>query len=139
MRLPLQSGQFDAVIFNASFHYAEDAETAFREALRCTRPGGLVVICDTPWYSGEESGRQMVAERRAAFVSQYGTASDSINSVEYLTDERLQILADGASIAWKIHSPWYGLQWAMRPLVARLRNRREPSRFRIYVAQKEPA
>lgn len=58
MRLPLQSGQFDAVVFNASFHYAEDAETVFREALRCTRPGGLVVICDTPWYS--EIGRAHV-------------------------------------------------------------------------------
>lgn len=138
-RLPFQGGQFDAVIFNASFHYTEDAEIALREALRCTRPGGMVVISDTPWYSREESGRQMVAERRAAFIRKYGTASDSIDSFEYLTDERLGLLAKRLSIVWSIHSPRYGLRWALRPFVARLRRRREPSRFRIYVARKEPA
>jgi hypothetical protein len=30
---------------------------------------------------------------------------------------------------------WYGFRWAMRPLRSRLENRREPSQFRIYVAQ----
>lgn len=134
--LPFQSGQFDAVIFNASFHYAEDGETALREALRCVRPGGIVIISDTPWYSREESGRQMVDERHAAFLRRYGTASDSIRSFEYLTDERLRGLADRLSIRWTIHSPWYGFHWALRPALAELRNRREPSRFRIYAARK---
>ncbi len=136
MRLPFQSEQFDAVIFNASFHYAEDAEAVLCEALRCTRPGGVVIISDTPWYSREESGRQMVAERRAAFQRQYGTASNSIRSCEYLTDERLRSLAERASITWAVHSPRYGLRWALRPWIAKLRRRREPSRFRIYVARK---
>lgn len=134
--LPFQNGQFDAAIFNASFHYAEDHEAAMREALRCVRHDGIVVVCDTPWYSGEESGRRMVSERRAAFLQQYGTASDSIKSTEYLTDERLRALEDRLSIKWTVHSPRYGLRWTMRPLVARLHNRREPSRFRIYVARK---
>ena len=135
-RLPFQSGQFDAVIFNASFHYAEDAEAAFCEGLRCARAGGVVVISDTPWYRRDESGRQMVIERRAKFLAQYGSASDSLESLEYLTDERLQALADRAAIAWAIHTPQYGLRWKLRPLIAKLRNRREPSQFRIYVARK---
>ena len=138
-RLPFQSGQFDAVIFNASFHYAEDYEMAMREALRCVRTDGLVIISDTPWYSREESGRQMVAERRTAFLRRYGTASDSIGSLEYLTDERLQTLEERLSLRWEIHSPRYGFKWTMRPLVAMLRNRREPSRFHIYVARKAAA
>ena len=135
-RLPLQSGQFDAAIFNASFHYTEDAEAALCEALRCTRAGGIVVISDTPWYHRDESGRQMVAERRANFLAQYGSASDSLESVEYLTDDRLQSLADRTAIAWSILTPRYGLRWRLRPLIARFQNRREPSRFRIYVARK---
>lgn len=138
-RLPFQNEQFDAVIFNASFHYAEDYEMALREALRCVRTGGLVIISDTPWYSREESGRQMVAERRAAFLRRYGTASDSISSLEYLTDERLRVLEESLSFRWEIHSPRYGFKWAMRPLAAMLCNRREPSRFRIYVARKASA
>jgi len=135
-QLPFQNSQFDAIVFNASFHYAEDYEAALREALRCIRAGGMVVISDTPWYSKEESGRQMVSERHAAFLTCYGTASDSIRSLEYLTDQRLRDLAERLSIQWITFSPRYGFKWAMRPLVAKIRNRREPSRFRIYVARK---
>jgi SAM-dependent methyltransferase len=135
-RLPFQDGQFDAIVFNASFHYTEDSEAALRDALRCVRSGGMVIISDTPWYSSEESGRQMVHERRAAFLGSYGTASDSIESLEYLTDGRLRRLEEKLSIRWSLHSPQYGFRWAMRPLVAKLRNRREPSRFCIYVTRK---
>jgi SAM-dependent methyltransferase len=135
-RLPFQDEQFNTVIFNASFHYSEDYAVTLREALRCVRSGGMVIVSDTPWYSREESGRQMVSERRAAFSERYGTASDSIRSLEYLTSERLRILEEQLSIQWTIHFPQYGFKWAMRPLVAKLRNRREPSRFRIYVTRR---
>jgi len=134
--LPFQDGQFDAAIFNASFHYAEDYVATLREALRCVRSDGTVIISDTPWYSREESGRKMVEERNSAFLERYGTASDSIKSLEYLTDERLRTIEDQLGIRWTIHHPPYGLKWAMRPLVARLSNRREPSRFRIYATRK---
>ncbi|MGC1784500.1 MAG: class I SAM-dependent methyltransferase [Acidobacteriaceae bacterium] len=134
--LPFQNEQFDAVIFNASFHYAEDYEAALREALRCVKTGGMVVISDTPWYSSEESGEQMVSERHAFFFRRYGTASDAIKSLEYLTDERLRLLEEQLSIRWTVHMPGYGVRWALRPLMAKLRNRREPSRFRIYVTRR---
>ena len=135
-RLPFQDGQLDAVVFNASFHYAEDAETVLGEALRCVKRSGLVIISDTPWYSAEKCGNEMVQERRMNFMRRYGTASASLNSVEFLTDERLQTLARQLDIHWHIHSPNYGLWWAMRPYLAKLQNRREPGRFRIYVAQR---
>jgi SAM-dependent methyltransferase len=135
--LPFQSEQFDAVVFNASFHYSEDYEASLREALRCLKRGGIVIISDTPWYSREDSGREMVSERRADFLRRYGTASDSIRSLEFLTDERLRTLEDQLSIQWTVHSPKYGWKWAMRPMIARLRRRREPSSFRIYGARKD--
>jgi SAM-dependent methyltransferase len=134
--LPFQNEQFDTIVFNASFHYSEDYEASLREALRCLRSGGMVIISDTPWYSREESGRQMISERHAAFLRKFGTASDSIPSLEFLTDERLRLLEERLSIQWTIHTPKYGLKWALRPFHARLRHKREPSRFRIYTAKK---
>jgi SAM-dependent methyltransferase len=135
--LPFQDAQFNCVIFNASFHYSENYETTLREALRCIKPDGVVVICDTPWYSREESGEQMVAERRGYFRDRFCTASNSVHSQEFLTDERLRSLGEALSIRWTMHRPWYGWRWAVRPWVARLRRRREPSKFHIYVARKD--
>lgn len=135
-RLPFRDREFDAIVFNASFHYSEDYEATLREALRCLKDGGRVIISDTPWYSREESGQQMIAERQASFIQRYGTASDSVAALEYLTDERLRKLEAQLSIQWTTHSPNYGFQWKMRPVVAKLRRRREPSRFRIYVAKR---
>jgi SAM-dependent methyltransferase len=135
--LPFQSGQFDCVIFNASFHYSGNYEATLREALRCVRMQGMVIISDSPWYSNHASGVRMVAERQAAFLQNYGTPSNAIDSLEFLTDERLRLLEDKFAIRWSVHSPNFGLKWAMRPLVAKMRHRREPSRFRIYVARKE--
>jgi SAM-dependent methyltransferase len=133
-RLPFASSIFDLVIFNASFHYSEDYERTFAEALRCTRPGGSVVIADTPWYSEEESGRRMVEEKHNRFAATYGFPSDSISSLEYLTPDRLHRLQDAFRLKWRDIRPFYGIRWSLRPLRAKLAGRRPPSQFRIYAA-----
>ena len=135
-RLPFRDGQFDAIVFNASFHYSEDYEATLREAFRCLKEEGQIIISDTPWYSREESGQRMIAERQSAFLQRYGTASDSVASLEYLTDERLHKLEAQLSIQWTVHAPNFGFMWRLRPVVAISRRRREPSRFRIYMAKR---
>jgi SAM-dependent methyltransferase len=133
-RLPFASSSFDLVIFNASFHYSQDYERTFAEALRCTRPGGGVVIADTPWYAAEESGRRMVEEKHKRFTATYGFASDSISSLEYLTPDRLHRLQIASEAEWSCIRPFYGVRWSLRPLRAKLRGHRPPSQFRIYTA-----
>jgi SAM-dependent methyltransferase len=133
--LPFASSAFDLVIFNASFHYSESFETTFAEALRCTRPGGSIVIADTPWYAEEESGRKMVKEKHHRFAATYGFRSDSIFSLEYLTPQRLLRLRNTFPLEWRTIKPFYGLRWAFRPLLAKIARRRPPSQFRIYEAR----
>jgi SAM-dependent methyltransferase len=135
-RLPFADGQFDAAIFNASFHYASDGERSLREALRCVRPGGLAMIVDTPWYPNEGDGHRMLAERTAAFRQQHGVEAEGMPMLGFLTDGRLRALQETLGIAWEVHAPWYGIAWAMRPAVAAVRGRRRPSRFRVYAARK---
>lgn len=133
--LPFDDSQFDLVIFNASFHYSENYERTMAEALRCARGKGAVIIADTPWYGDEQSGLRMLEERRAGFVQRYGFPSDSLRSLEYLTDQRLARLEAWFGIRWRVHRPYYGIRWHLRPWLAKLRHKRKPSHFRIYVAE----
>jgi SAM-dependent methyltransferase len=135
-KLPFAEGQFDAIVFNASFHYAENYTTCLREALRCLKGGGMIVVADSPWYARQSSGERMLDERRAFFLNRFCTFSNSISSLEFLTDERLRELEQAFGIQWERHAPFYGIRWAFRPLIARLRRRREPAVFRIYTARK---
>jgi SAM-dependent methyltransferase len=134
-RLPFASSVFDLVIFNASFHYSEDYERTFAEALRCTGPGGRIVIADTPWYAEEQSGKRMVEEKHKRFLATYGFPSDSISSLEYLTPDRLQRLQQAFELKFRSMKPFYGIRWSLRPFRAKLGGRRPPSQFRIYVAE----
>ena len=134
-RLPFAESQFDCAIFNASFHYSEDYVSTLNEAVRCLRPGGTLIIVDSPWYRRDESGQKMLQERRSVFEKRFGTPSDSIASREYLTNESLRALEKHFGFTWRIYRPSYGLRWALRPVVAKVRRRREPSRFRVYAAE----
>jgi uncharacterized membrane-anchored protein len=81
----------------------------------------------------------MVAERHAEFERRFGTRSDSVESIEYLTDSMLAGLARQLGLRWERHRTWYGWTWAMRPLRARLQRRREPSRFALLVGTRDDA
>jgi SAM-dependent methyltransferase len=135
--LPFMPAQFDVVIFNASFHYSVDYRRTLHEALRCLRRGGHLIIADSPFYWRDESGRNMLEEKRVAFNRQYGFTSDSIQSREYLTPDTLNDLATNLRLKWAVHKPWYGLNWAVRPVKARLLGRREPSKFYLLHARME--
>jgi len=43
----------------------------------------------------------------------------------------LEELERDLAITWKIHRPWYGCQWSLRPWKARWRGKRPPSNFWI--------
>jgi SAM-dependent methyltransferase len=133
--LPFADDQFDCAIFNASFHYSEDYERTLKEAIRCVRNGGLVIICDSPWYNDAHSGQLMVEERKSAFTAKFGFPSDNLASLEYLTDPILMSLERRCGIRWEIEEPYYGIAWSLRPIRARLSRRREPSHFRVYVGE----
>ena len=132
--LPFADGQFDVAIYNASFHYSTDYECTLREAIRCLRPGGTILIIDSPTYQQARSGERMRSERREAFGARFGTHSDSLPMGDYLTPAIIDRLA-ALGICWTRHLAWYGLRWWLRPAVARFRKRREPSQFYIYEGQ----
>ena len=135
-RLPLAAAQFDVVLFNAGFHYSVDYHHTLKEALRMMRREGRVVILDSPIYRTETSGLKMVAERKADFVKRFGTPSDALPSREFLTWDVLAGFEGDLGLAFETVKVWYGLKWALRPVRAALKGRREPSRFAILVGRR---
>jgi ubiquinone/menaquinone biosynthesis C-methylase UbiE len=129
--LPFSDSQFDISVFNASLHYSTDYKRTLEEVRRCLRPSGVLVIMDSPIYRRREQGEQMCAERHRDFKKKYGFRSDSIQSLEYLYDDLLDELARKLKIRWQVHRPWYGWRWHSRPLRARVKGGRHPSRFNI--------
>jgi SAM-dependent methyltransferase len=134
--LPIPDSSVDVVIFNASLHYAESYEQTLGESLRVLYPNGIVIIMDSPVYQAVESGQKMVAERKQQFLSRYGFASDAIQSEGFLTYDRLQSLRQNLGIRWQHVLPFYGLRWALKPLVARLRGGREPAQFGLWLGRR---
>lgn len=135
-RLPLADTQVDLVVYNASLHYSADYRATLAEALRVLRPGGRIAVMDSPIYRREASGRQMIAERQAAFARDHGTRSDALPSVGYLTWAVLRELGRELGLRWRVFRPWYGWRWALRPWRARLLRQREPSTFALLVAER---
>jgi len=133
--LPLAAHSLDLVIFNASIHYSADYRRTLLETRRCLRVGGCFAIVDSPVYRHPEHGEMMRRERHQHFQSQYGFASDALQSIEYFDEEMLAQLARSLCISWTIHRPWFGFQWMLRPFKARWNGRRPPSRFWILVGR----
>jgi SAM-dependent methyltransferase len=134
--LPFDDRCFDITLFNASLHYATDLRRVLAEAVRVTRRGGVLVILDSPFYASEEDGRSMVAEKLGSGPARFGKRADVLltqNFIEYLTPERLAAASD--SLSWSRRRVRYPLWYETRPLVARLRGRRKPSRFDLWTAR----
>jgi len=62
-RIPYGDRQFDAVIAAASLHYARDLPGTVAEARRVLRPGGLLVLLDTPLYRDASVGESRAASQ----------------------------------------------------------------------------
>lgn len=136
--LPVPSGSFDLVVFNASLHYALDLAVVLSEAARVLRPGGRIAVLDSPFYAREEAGAAMVREKRAEAEGRFGERAGPLLGpafVEFLTPRRLARASRGLHLRWRRHRVRYPLGYELRPLAARLARRRPPSRFDLWVAR----
>jgi ubiquinone/menaquinone biosynthesis C-methylase UbiE len=134
-RLPFPDSAFDVVLYNASIHYSTDYYGTLREARRCLRRDGRVVIMDSPVYKRYEHGDLMRRERHEQFERQYGFRSDALRSIDFFDEETLARVASNLGIEWQRMEPWYGWRWAWRPWRSRLQRKRPPSRFFILVGR----
>ena len=135
--IPLRQA-FDLVVYNAALHYATSLDEAIHEAVRVTRPSGAVVIVDSPFYPRPSDGQRMVVEKRAHARREWGARAEvllGLPAIEYLTPAALAASAAPHGLVWRRHRVRYPWWYELRPVVARLRGRRPPSRFDVWEAR----
>lgn len=134
-RLPLADATADVAIFNAAFHYSADYGATLAEALRLLRPGGLVVILDSPLYRDQRSGAEMVRERAATYRQRHGFASDTLGGVGYLTRDVLHTLGADLNIRWRTLDVSSAMRHSLRRALSRLRRQREAATMPLIIGQ----
>ena len=135
--LPWMDHSVDLIVFNASLHYSVNYVETLGESLRVLNQQGQLVILDLPIYHEPSSGLGMVSEREAYFVKQYGFASNSLPSENYLTYAWLNELANELNLSWEFATPFYNLKWSLNPSIARVFHRREPARFHLIIGRQK--
>jgi SAM-dependent methyltransferase len=123
-RLPFAPEQFDVIVFNGSLHYAADAAATLGHARRVLAPGGALVVMDSPIFASPKDGEAMVLQQAHA-----------IHGVGFLTGGSLTASADALGLAATFVESRGPLVWRTRRRVSRLRLRRAPATFGVWVAQ----
>lgn len=136
--VPVADGFADLTIFNASLHYATDLHASLAEAARATRRGGTIAILDSPFYAREDDGAAMVAEKHRRAGERFGARAGNLLGlpfIEFLTADRLDRASQGLGLRWRRRRVLYPIWYELRPVVARLKRKRTPSRFDFWTAE----
>jgi SAM-dependent methyltransferase len=133
-RLPFDGEQFDWVVFNAALHYSTDLRVTLGEARRVTRPGGRIVVMDSPFYAEASSGVAMVAERESDFARTFGFEQGS-RTIGFLTEAELRCAAREVGLSMRVWEFDMGWIASLRRAWTRFRIRREPAHMPIVIME----
>ena len=133
--LPFAPGQFDAVVLNASLHYAPDVARTLEAAHALVVPGGTLVVMDSPWFERDVDGEAMVTEQHAEFTRRYGVDEVVRPGLGYLTFGRLQDAAARLGRRTCFTQSAGPVGWRLKRFVRRGHASRPPATFGVWMTQ----
>ncbi len=134
-RLPFDPGQFDVIIFNGSLHYAPDPDATIRTAATFLVPGGTLAIVDSPMFVRAVDGEAMVIDHLARLTADYGIREPIRPGQGYLTFTGVEGACEAAGLRASFIRSRGVLPWRVRRQFARLKLRRAPAAFGVWVAR----
>jgi len=133
--LPFAPGQFDLVVFNGSLHYAADTSATLEHAHRMLAPGGALVVMDSPMFRADRDGSAMVGDLLRRFTVDCGLTDAVQHGIGYLTFTMLTGIAERLRLRPQFVPSRGPLGWRLRRHLARVRLRRSPAAFGLWVAR----
>lgn len=133
--LPLVPGQFDLVIFNGSLHYAPDSAATLERAHQMLARGGALVVMDSPMFPADRDGSAMVGDKLRRFRVDCGLTDAIQRGLGYLTFATLAAIAERLHLDPQFVPSRGPIRWRLRRSLARLRLRRAPAAFGLWVAR----
>lgn len=126
--LPLADGTVDAVVANAAAHYVPLLDLV-AEAERVLRPGGRLVIVDSPVYRDRDAGCAMVEDMRR-HITELGVDAARHDGPGFLLERELE----GTGLRWRRVDLDGGRLAGLRRAVAGRRAGRELATMPLLVA-----
>jgi SAM-dependent methyltransferase len=133
--LPFTDGAFDAVVLNGSLHYSPAPSDTLAEARRVLGAGGTLVVMDSPMFRRDDDGEAMVAGQLRRMADEHGIPAPLRPGVGFLTCEGLDKAASALGMQSRFTPSRGPLAWRLRREIGRLRLRRAPAAFGVWVAQ----
>jgi hypothetical protein len=94
-----------------------------------------MVVMDSPMFSKGRDGQAMVDAQHRAFATEYGVAPVVRTGVGFLTFGDLERATTALGLRGQFFPSRGPLGWRVRREIARLRLRRAPAAFGVWVAQ----
>jgi SAM-dependent methyltransferase len=113
---PFQRKSVDLLIYNASLHYAGDVAACLAVSADLLRPGGAVVIMDSPISTGPVTA---ISEPPPGVGNKIEKKITGRSGRPLSNEEVVQALTK-AGLTYEITSIWRGLRWQVRQLRMRL-------------------
>ena len=98
--LPLATGTADLVVFNSSLHYASCVGETLAEAVRVLNPGGALVVMDSPVFTDQGSGEQMVAETATRLARELGVPAAPLAGPGFIAEADLACAISTLGVEW---------------------------------------
>ena len=135
--LPFEPARFDLVIAAGALHHAPRLSRALVEMRRVTRPGGLLLVVDSPVYRRRADGEATVAERMETLGRRYKVAIPRESQADYLVVGELA--GSFRSAGWSLEVrgwPRAAVEWASDALELARRGRRG-ARFPVVIGSRD--
>jgi len=132
--LPFAPGQFDLAVFEGSLHYSPDPQATLEEARRMLVPGATIAVMDSPMFEREQDGRAMITDQNRQLEQEHGVTNVVRPGVGFLTFALLDQAARALGFRARFYRSHGPLPWRVRRQLARIRLRRQPAAFGLWVA-----